>query len=145
MKTSLKEYISNSNEVIDLTLDEILNTTEDRSNEIIPKSPITTLGSIPVTETANEDLAYEIKETLDNEKMLSESILNHLHNIDKLEDLFKSITKELNFEQVSDFGYTLISSKITNDSIIAFYIKYLFLEKVKCLIKMAIKILMIYF
>lgn len=132
MKIHLKEYIDNSNKVIDLTIDEI--TSNEQNIEIASYSPKSS-ESPPINETTIEDVTYAIKETLENEKCLTDGIVNQLHSIDNLEDLFKSLSRELNFQEVSDFGKALVSTNITNEFIIAFYIKYLLLEEVGCFMK----------
>lgn len=84
----------------------------------------------PVEETGIDDMIYAIKESLDNDKCLPPNVISQLNNLENLEALFISLSQELNFEAVSDFGKTLITSTIHNNSIIGFYVKYLLLQKV---------------
>lgn len=79
--------------------------------------------------TTIEDVTYAIKENLDNENYLPASVINQLYNLENLEGLFISLSKELNFQEVTEFGKSLISNDIKNDSIVAFYVRYLLLDK----------------
>lgn len=81
--------------------------------------------------TTVEDLTYAIKENLENDKSLPTNILSQLNNLENLEGLFISLSKKLNFQEVTDFGKNLISNNINDDSAVTFYIKYMLLEKVK--------------
>lgn len=84
-----------------------------------------------INTTTVEDLTYAIKENLENDRSLPTNILSQLNNLENLEGLFISLSKELNFQEISDLGKTLISNNIQDDSVITFYVKYMLLEKVK--------------
>lgn len=83
-----------------------------------------------INETAVEDITHAIKENLDTEKSLSDESLTNLQYTLNLEDVFRSLAKELNFEAVVYFGNSLITTTSINDSVIAFYIKYLLFSRV---------------
>lgn len=121
--------------VVDLTADEeeIQNTDEIQVNSLTYSPPENFESSSDINFTSIEDVTYAIKENLDNENYLPASIINQLHNLENLEGLFISLSKELNLQEVTEFGKSLISNNINNESIVAYFVKYLLLEKVKCL------------
>lgn len=83
-----------------------------------------------MNETTVEDLTYAIKEVLDNDKCLTEGIVNQMQTTENLESSFILLSKELNYKEVTDFGKALMLSDVNDASIISYYIKYLLLEKV---------------
>lgn len=128
----LNEYISATSIEIDLTIDtERMEITNEMQNISLTHISQDLLETDPhINQTAAEDVAYAIKESLSTEKCLPAIVINQLHTLTNLEDMFVSLSTELNFEEVTDFGKTLISTNIQSDQIITFYVKYILLPKV---------------
>ncbi|KAJ8932901.1 hypothetical protein NQ318_023202, partial [Aromia moschata] len=100
---------------------------QDKLNEYTSKQTIV----IDITDDEGDkvdDIINSIKEHLETKKFISSSILNNLNESEINEEIFVALT-DLNSEQVFNFGNSLQTTRINNEVIISYYIRYLLVKK----------------
>ncbi|VEN35472.1 unnamed protein product [Callosobruchus maculatus] len=129
LKNELREYLHKPVEVIDITQSENGDEEIDISLELISNHEDMNTSS-KANQSTVDDLTYAVKECLANQKFIENSVLNNLQSPSlDTEQVFKDLLQILNHKEVINLGTSIITSSITNELVVVYYIRYLLIKQ----------------
>nr|CAI5854781.1 unnamed protein product [Callosobruchus analis] len=130
LRNELREYLHKPLEVIDITQSENGDEDFNISLELISNHEESMNISSKANQSTVDDLTYAVKECLANQKFIEDNVLKNLQSPSlDTEQIFKDLLLILNHKEVINLGISIITGPITNELVVAYYIKYLMINQ----------------